>query len=87
MFILILVLLMIIASSNIVTYLLKNEIESKLNSLIFSISLLPGIPLIWLMSRSTSSVFNNFLNFYFPLIVSIIIILALLFNIIRFNRK
>lgn len=87
MFILMSILLIIMTSINIINYLLKDKIENKLNNLICSILLLPGIPVIWLMGESVSSDSNNILVFYFPLIISITVILTLITNIVRLNKK
>ena len=76
MFILMSILLIIMTSINIINYLLKDKIENKLNNLICSILLLPGIPVIWLMGECVSSDSNNILVFYFPLIISITVILT-----------
>lgn len=85
--VLMLVLLIILTSGRVISYLLKDKIESKLNNLIGSILLLPGIPVIWLMSKTVQSDSNNVLQLYFPLIISLIVILVLLINIVRFNKK
>lgn len=78
-----------IFSSKIITYLLKNKINIALNNLIFSISMIPMIPLIWVTRQIM--ILNNKVDvsftFYFALIVTIIVLLILIRNIYLYKKN
>ncbi|WP_369899553.1 hypothetical protein [Bacillus manliponensis] len=77
--------LLLIAISNVVIRaLLQNKIKKSMLNLINSIVVLPGIPLLWFMSNTRSFSFNGFIDFYFPLIITIFLILMLIINLVRF---
>ncbi|MGO1581433.1 MAG: hypothetical protein ACTHWZ_08525 [Peptoniphilaceae bacterium] len=82
-----LILGLILICNSIIVHILKSRVERKTTNLIAIIGLLPGIPLLWLMTRNINSDSNSFLSFYFPLIITLITLSILLINIIKVNKN
>lgn len=80
-------LLLILISNFIVNILLKNKIKKNTLNFISSVVVLPGIPLFWLITYTCDLPFNNFFNFYFPLIITVFLILMLVINLIKLIKN
>lgn len=76
-------LLLILISNFIIRNLLKNKIKKTTLNFISSVVILPGIPLLWLIISTNDLSVNNFVSFYFPLIITIFLILMLVINLVR----
>ncbi|CAM4417839.1 hypothetical protein BAMA_04165 [Bacillus manliponensis] len=79
-------LLLIIISNVVIRALLQNKIKKSMLNLISNVVVLPGIPLLWFMSDIRSFSSNVFWDFYFPLIITIFLILMLIINLVRFIK-
>ncbi|AJI25881.1 putative membrane protein (plasmid) [Bacillus cereus E33L] len=80
-------LLLILISNFIIKNLLKNKIKKTTLNFISSVVVLPGISLFWLITYTCDLPFNIFLSFYFPLIITIFLILMLIINLIKLIKN
>lgn len=79
-------LLFIVISNFIIRALLQNKIKKSMLNLISNVVVLPGIPLFWFMSDIHNFSSNVFWDFYFPLIITIFLMLMLIINLVRFIK-
>lgn len=76
----------IILSSIAVRNILENKVEKDLNRLIYSIIMLPSIPVIWLW-RSIAFIPLSTSSFYGALSFTVFVIIMLLVRIIKYNKR
>ncbi len=75
-------LFLVLISNFSIIVILKNKIEKTILNFLSSIVILPGIPLFWLIVY-TNLPSNEFLSFYFPLLITIFLILMFIIRLIK----
>ncbi|WP_054707858.1 hypothetical protein [Bacillus sp. JCM 19041] len=81
-FMLNLVLFMIVLSNYIIHLLLKNEVGKNMLRVISGLVIMPGIPILWIMTYDDS---NTFISFYLPLLVTILVIGFFIDGLVRLS--
>lgn len=79
-------LFLVLISNFSIIVILKNKIEKTILNFLSSIVILPGIPLFWLMVY-TNLPSNEFLSFYFPLLITIFLILMFIIRLIKMIKN
>lgn len=79
-------LLLVLISNFSIIVILKNKIEKTILNFLSSIVILPGIPLFWLMVY-TNLPSNDFLSFYFPLLITVYLILMFTIRLMKLIKR
>lgn len=83
---LVVTLLLVLISNFSIIVILKNKIEKTILNFLSSIVILPGIPLFWLMVY-TNLPSNDFLSFYFPLLITVYLILMFTIRLMKLIKR
>ncbi|OEH56376.1 hypothetical protein AQ616_02330 [Oceanobacillus sp. E9] len=79
-------LFLVLVSNFSIILILKNKIEKTILNFLSSIVILPGIPLFWLMIY-TNLPSNDFLYFYFPLLITVYLILMFTIRLMKLIKR
>ncbi len=79
-------LFLVLVSNFSIILILKNKIEKTILNFLSSIVILPGIPLFWLMVY-TNLPSNDFLSFYFPLLITVYLILMFTIRLMKLIKR
>lgn len=78
--------LFVLISNFTIRILLKNKVKKNTLNFISNVVILPGIPLLWLIIDTLNFQDNSFMDFYFPVIITLFLILMLIINLIRLTK-
>lgn len=66
-----------------IRYLLFGKIDIRINNLVTIISMLPAVPVFWLMIREDIILTDRFTQLYLPLSGTLFLVFLLIFRIVR----